>query len=378
MKNRVLAQILTLIMAMNLLPVAAVPAYSASSDRYTAKEYADYLVDNMSTTEKAAQMLLVRTPQKDAAKLQKQYQFGGYLLFAVDFSNKSPSSLKKMVSNWQNKSKTKMLIAVDEEGGTVVRASLYPQFRSSRFKSPREVYSSGGWSGITKYTASKDKFLLNLGINTNLAPVADITYSKGDYMYYRAFSEKEANVSKFVRLTADQMKKDKVVCSLKHFPGYGGNGNTHYSLIRDKRSMSAYEKRDLKPFKAGIKHDADMIMVSHIIVNAFDSKRPASMSKAVHKYLRGPMNYKGVIITDGLDMEGVRKYAGGDKGETAVKAIRAGNTMLIVDSEPVKVLRSIKRAIADGRISRKTVDKCARRIVLMKIKKGIIKVPAKK
>lgn len=346
-----------------------------ASQTYTAEDYADILLDDMSTNRKCAQLMLVSVPSSHPAKTQKTYQYGGYLLFARDFKGSTKSKFKSKVKLWQKKSNVGMLIAVDEEGGTVVRASLYNQFRKSKFRSPRKLYKSGGYSKVVSDTKKKDAFLKKLGINCNLAPVADVPYKSSNFIYDRAFSTSTKRTTKGIGKIVAQMKKDKMISTLKHFPGYGGNGDTHGNIIRDKRSLKKFKNRDLKPFQKGIDKGADMIMVSHIIVNAFDKKKPASISKKVHTYLREKMGFEGVIITDAIGMQGLQKYVQGDSGEAAVRAILAGNDMICVTADRSDVYKSLKKAVKKGRISKKRLNKSVRRILIMKIKKGIIKIP---
>ena len=281
--------------------------------------------------------------------------------------------MKKLIKSCQKSSQVPMLIGVDEEGGTVVRASFYRKYRKSKFRSPSQVYKKGGYKAIKKDTRKKDVFLRSMGINTNFAPVADVPYKKSNFMYDRAFSKSAGKTAKFIKLSVTQMGNDKVVSSLKHFPGYGGNGDTHGRIIRDKRSKLTFVTRDLKPFSAGISAGADMIMVSHTIVNAFDSKNPASLSPAVHSYLRDSMGFDGVIITDGLAMKGVTDFVGGSQGTAVVRAAKAGNDMLCVTGNYAKCYKALVKAAKKGQIPESQIDDSVRRILRMKIKRGIIK-----
>ena len=362
--GRLLIAVLSVMLA---LIAFAAPVFADSPE-----DQAERILADMSTKEKIAQMMIVAMPASDAADIQKNYQFGGYILFAPDFNRVSKAGMKKKLASVQKKSEIPMLIGTDEEGGTVVRASLYSKYRKNRFRSPRSVYKDGGYKGVINDTRKKDRFLKSLGLNCNFAPVADVPYSKYDFMYDRAFSTSPGKVKNFIRLSVERMGKDKVVSVLKHFPGYGGNGDTHEWIIRDKRSLSTFKKRDLRPFKAGIKAGADMIMVSHVKVNAFDKKRPASLSKKVHKYLRNEMDFDGVIITDGMGMAGILDFVGGDEGEAAVRAIKAGNDMLCVTSNYKVCYKALRKAVKNGEISKSQIDRSVKRILLMKIKRGII------
>jgi len=338
----------------------------------TPEEQADRILAGMSTKQKIAQMMVVAMPASDAAKIQKNYQFGGYILFGRDFYRTNKRGMKKLTASIQKKSKIPALIGTDEEGGTVVRASLYSKFRKGKYRSPRQVYKAGGYKGITKDTKNKDRFLKSLGLNCNFGPVADVAYSRNNFMYDRSFSTNATGTKKFVTLTVTQMGKDKVISVLKHFPGYGGNGDTHSRIIRDRRSLRTFEKRDLRPFAGGIKAGADMIMMSHIKVDAFDRKKPVSLSKKAHRYLRKEMGFEGVIITDGLGMAGIKDCAGGDSGKAAVMAVKAGSDMLCVTTSYKECYKALRNAVKKGDISRAQLDESVKRILLMKIKRGLI------
>lgn len=365
--RRITGILAALLIIISVSFVFALPAFAE-----TPEEQADRILAGMNTKQKITQMMVVSMPSSGAAAIQEKNQFGGYILFGRDFYRTNKAGMQKLTASIQKRSGIPALIGTDEEGGTVVRASLYSKYRKTKFRSPRQVYKAGGYDGITKDTKVKDKFLKSLGLNCNFAPVADVPYKKGDFIYDRSFSISVSKTSKFVKLTVTRMGSDKVLSVLKHFPGYGGNGDTHNRIIRDKRSLKTFEQRDLKPFAAGIKAGADMIMMSHVKVNAFDSKRPASLSKKAHNYLRKDMGFQGVIITDDLGMAGILDFAGGDSGKAAVMAVKAGNDMLCVTTDYKVCYRAIRDAVRNGEISRSQLDKSVKRILLMKIKRGII------
>ncbi|MBE6817336.1 MAG: beta-hexosaminidase [Ruminococcaceae bacterium] len=344
---------------------------ASAKDKVSDEEYIESLLDEMTLKEKIAQMLFVYVPKEDAKKKQKKHQYGGYLLFADNFKKSNPDKISTKIGGWQKVSKISMLIGVDEEGGTVVRVSKFKQFRSKPYKSPRKLAKLGGYKLIKEDASNKSNTLKKLGINTNLAPVADVTYSSRDFMYQRTFSNNAKKTAKYIHTVVPMMNKRRVVGTLKHFPGYGGNGDTHKKIIVDKRKLRTFKSRDLLPFEQGIKDGVPMIMVNHNIVNAFDKKHPASMSKKVHQYLREDMKFDGIIITDGLGMKGVvNKY--GSNEEVAVRAVKAGNDMLCTPYGVTSV-NAIYQAVKDGEISEKRINASVRRILRVKLKYGIIK-----
>ena len=216
------------------------------------------------------------SPEEQADRiLAEEYQFGGYILFGRDFCRTNKKGMKKLLSSIQKKSDIPALMGVDEEGGTVVRASLYSKYRKKKFRSPRQVYKAGGYKAITKDTKNKDRFLKSLGLNCNFGPVADVPYRRSNFIYDRSVSTSTGRTKKFVKLTVTQMGSDGVVSALKHFPGYGGNGDTHSNIIRDKRSLRTFEHRDLKPFAAGIKA-GDVIRHVTAITNGKGGGKPDS------------------------------------------------------------------------------------------------------
>lgn len=368
-KKIISVTLLILMTAVFMLSTGTTDSYAA--DPVDAK--VDKLLSQMTLEEKVTQMMIVAMPAKNAAKVQKKHQYGGYILFARDFARTNKKGIKKLLKSCQKSSDVPMLIGTDEEGGTVVRASYYKKYRNSKFRSPGQVYKKSKYKGITKDTRNKDRFLKSLGLNTNFAPVADVPYKKSNFIYKRSFSKNAGKTAKFIRLSVTQMGKDNVVSTLKHFPGYGNNGDTHGRIIRDKRKRLTFITRDLKPFSAGINAGADMVMVSHTIVNTFDKKNPASLSPAVHKYLRENMHFDGVIITDGLAMKGITDFVGGDQGKAAVKAVKAGNDMLCVTGSRDKCRKALVKAVKNGTIKKSQIDESVRRILRMKIRRGIIK-----
>ena len=371
MKKSVLS-LVSIILALVLVLTAnlgiAATAYANEQEEKELDARVEEILESMTLNQKIAQMILLYVPEKPYAT-QKTRQYGGYVLFANSFEHSTKKELKDKIKLWQKASKVKMLISVDEEGGTVVRASKYKQFRKYPYMSPRRVYQKGGWKKIKSDAKSKSKFLLSLNINTNLAPVADVAYKRSDFIFSRSFCTKYKGVNKFIRLTVKEMNKQNCVSTLKHFPGYGNNKDTHTGVAIDYRSKKTLENRDLKPFKEGIKAGAPMIMVSHNIVRCFDKKHPASMSYKVHKYLREDMNFDGVIVTDGLGMKGViNKY--GSYSEVAVRAVKSGNDMLCTPHGK-RSINAIKKAVKNGEIKESRIDKSVRRILKMKLKYGI-------
>ena len=238
---------------------------------------------NMSIDQKIGQLLLVRYPEEEQKDVLKKYQFGGYLFFARDFRNKTKDEVISMINDLQSTSKIPILTAVDEEGGVVVRVSSNPNLRSERFLSSQKLYELGGFDKIKEDTIEKSNLLKELGLNLNLAPVVDVSTNKDDYMYERSIGQNSDITAEYAKTVISASKGSGVSYTLKHFPGYGNNIDTHTASSIDNRSLDDIEKNDLPPFKAGIEAKAEAILVSHNIVDSIDNKNPASISQKVHK-----------------------------------------------------------------------------------------------
>lgn len=328
------------------------------------------ILDSMTLEEKIGQMFFVRCNAATATEDIKKYYFGGYILFANDFEGKSKADMISTIQGYQKASDLTMLIGVDEEGGTVNRVSKYTAFRATPFMSPQELYRLGGFDKITRDTEEKAKLLKSLGINVNLAPVCDVSTNSSDFIYQRAFGKDAKQTSNYVTTVVEAMKSSNIGCTLKHFPGYGNNVDTHTGIAIDKRSSASFYQNDFLPFTAGIKAGAGSVLVSHNIVNCFDKKHPASLSPTIHKLLRKDLNFTGVIMTDDLTMDAIRQYTG--KEEAAVLAVQAGNDLLIATDYGVQIPAVIK-AVKDKKITAERIDESVLRILMWKLELGIIK-----
>lgn len=326
-------------------------------------------INHMTLEEKVGQMFIVRLPEKDALTAIEQYHLGGYILYARDFRNHTKESATSMIKSYQDNSKIPMLIGVDEEGGTVNRVSLYPAFRNSPFRSPQELYKSGGWETITSDAIEKSKLLRSLGINVNFAPVVDVSENPNDYIYNRSFGSDADMTAQYAKKVVKAMHKEHIEPVLKHFPGYGNNVNTHTGIAHDTRSYEQFETSDFIPFQEGVKAGANIILVSHNIVHSMDDKYPASLSSKVHKILRETLSFDGVVVTDDLYMEGITQYV--KKEEAAILAVQAGNDLICCTDFQTQI-SAVVSAVKDGRISEEIINSSVRRILKLKKEMGIL------
>ncbi len=377
MKKRLLCLLLTFTLPFGLTACDEKPDADAAAAQ-TAPEPtpeppqpdpAEVYADSLTLEQQVAQLFFARCPDINAVELAGQYDIGGYILFGRDFENQTAESLREIIASYQQAVTTPMLIGVDEEGGTVVRASAYPSFRDSRFESPQSLFAEGGLERIVSDTEEKDTLLASLGVNVNLAPVCDVSTDPADFIYARAFGQDAQATSEYVRTVVGQMKSDGMGMVLKHFPGYGSNADTHTGIAQDDRPLEQFRASDFLPFAAGIDSGAQAVLVCHNIVSCMDDTLPASLSPAVHEILRDELGFDGVVMTDDLVMQAITDYTG--DADAAVLAVQAGNDMLI-SSDFVTQYNAVLTAVKDGTIDADRIRESAVRVVRWKIELGLI------
>ncbi len=325
---------------------------------------AEKIMKDMSLEEKIGQLFLVRYDSNLASSWTKNYHPGGFIMFAKDFNNQTKDSIRKAIDNLQNISKIPLVIAVDEEGGYVTRVSRYTNFRDSKFLSPRSYYENGGEELLEKTEKEKGTLLLNIGVNLNLAPVADVSVNSDDFINIRTFNRDAKETAVLIGKMVNYANEVGISSSLKHFPGYGNNVDTHTGVAIDERSYENFLENDYLPFEEGIKNKVPTILVSHNIINCIDSKYPATLSKKVIDELREKLNFSGIVITDDLAMGAVSSYV--EDGNAAVLAVNAGDD-LIITSDFVKMYDEVYQAVTDKKIDMKTIDEAVRRNIAWKI-----------
>lgn len=326
-------------------------------------------IQTMTLEEKVGQMFLIRCPGEAAPAEIGKYQPGGVILFAGDFKDKGPDQVQTDISSYQESCKIPLLTAVDEEGGEVNRISWYPQYRSTPFKSPQVLYTEGGLARIESDTVEKCQLLKSLGINVNMAPVCDIAEDRSAYIYKRTFGQDAVATSRYIRQVVRTMNSENVGSVLKHFPGYGGNSDTHQGFSVDIRPYSRFLASDLRPFQAGIQAGAGCVLVSHNIVECMDEDNPASLSAEVHRVLREELGFEGVIMTDDLVMEAITDAYGAE--EAAVLAVQAGNDMLCCTDYKTQI-PAVTAAAESGEISEAQINASVLRVLLWKHALGLV------
>ena len=355
-------------------PEVQTPDPEPTPEELAAAEIED-LLSSLTLEEKVGQLFFVRCPAESAVEDVSTYHLGGYVLFGRDFADKTADDVIQTICSYQSASESDtgipLLIGVDEEGGTVVRVSSSPNLRPSRYKSPQKLLSEGGTEALVADAADKDALLQALGINVNLAPVADVSTDPSDFMYDRTCGLDAAGTADCVSAMVAQMATDGMGSVLKHFPGYGDNVDTHTGIAVDKRSLEHFAASDFLPFSAGIDAGGGTaaVLVSHNIMAAVDPDLPSSLSPAVHDLLRDKLGFDGVAMTDDLAMEAVAAYS--EDGAVAVMALQAGNDLIITTDYRTQIPRVIEAA-ENGTLSLERIDQACRRVLTWKQNLGLV------
>lgn len=335
----------------------------------TPQQRAEQILAGMTVEQQVEQMFFLRFPQEDWQQVTAQYQPGGFILFGVDFKDCTPEQIQEIITSCQQEAAVPLLMGVDEEGGTVVRVSQYSQYREQPFASPHDLYVSGGLELVRSDTAEKADLLRSLGLNVNLAPVCDVANGPEDYIYPRTLGAGVQETTDFVRTVVEQSTASGIGSVLKHFPGYGGNADTHTGLSYDERTLDELRQRDFLPFQAGMDAGAGAVLVSHNILPQVGGEMPASLSPEIHAILRQELGFTGVIMTDDLDMGAIGQYTDGKAA--AVQAVLAGNDLLICTDYETQIPVVIE-AVNSGEISLERIQEGALRVLIWKAQLGLL------
>ena len=320
---------------------------------------ANNLLKTMSIEEKIGQLLLVRVPKENQIETITKYHLGGYILFGRDVEDITKNELINKIKKWEDVSKIPLILAIDEEGGKVSRLSNNKNIVENPFLSSQELYQQGGFNEIYQDTINKNKLLEELHINLNLAPVADISLNPSSYIYKRTFGKDTLLTSKYISTVIKACNKTNVNCTLKHFPGYGENVDTHEGIAYDIRTLQELRNNDFLTFISGIKEGVNFILVNHNIYPNIDNM-PATLSIKFHDILRNELNFKGLIISDDLEMNAIKEIE-----NPYIKAINAGNDILIVTNIE-ESYNELLNGYKLGKIKEETINEAVLRILIWK------------
>lgn len=296
-------------------------------------------------------------------KALSTYAVGGIVYFGKNMQ--SEEQLKGMIDNTQLYTKYPLFIAVDEEGGSVSRVA--EAGIGTKVDSAQAIGQTGDANNAYTAGSTIGGYLTGLGFNLDFAPVADLANAEGSVMEKRAYGSDAAAVSTFVTSMMQGLEEQKVTSCVKHFPGIGSTtADTHDGLATTDRSAEDFRANEFVVFQNAIDASANMIMVGHMSAPALaGDNTPSSLSSAVvTDILRNELNFRGVIITDAMNMAAISNYYGAD--EAAIMALKAGCDMILMPEDFEKAYNGVLEAVRNGTISEERINDSLRRIYRIK------------
>ena len=293
------------------------------------------------------------------------------------------SGFSQLVHNLQSHANQSLIIATDEEGGIVDR--LAPYYGPT--PSPQMLAATGNPQQAYAQAQLDAQRLRAAGINTDFAPLADI-YQGGAVDRSRMFGTTAGQVTTYAGAFLDGLQQHGIEGTLKHWPGIGSApANPDYGLPTITHTQAQLNAIDFASFRALLSHHPGMIMVTHVLVPAYDQHEPASLSPVlINQVLRGQLGYSGVVVTDAMDALGLIQFMQQQGyqnpaqaiAEASVQALLAGNDIVECPIEPDRlaaVVSALTTAVRSGRISQERLRQSLRRIIALKVRMGLITLP---
>jgi len=334
------------------------PVFVKSENRWV-----DSIMQTLTPDQRIAQLFMVaaysdikKQKPEEIKKLIKKYKIGGLIFFQG-----GPVRQAQLTNYYQSISKVPLLISIDGEWGLAMRLDSTVEF-------PRQMTLGAIQNDSLIYEMGKEiaRECKRIGIHVNLAPVVDINNNPlNPVISNRSFGEDKYNVTRKSFMYMKGLQDEGVLACAKHFPGHGDTeSDSHKTLPTINSSKERMDTLELYPFKELINKGLGSMMVAHLFIPAYDTtaNQASTLSKnVVTDLLKNQLQFKGLVFTDALNMKGVSKFY--KPGEVDVKALLAGNDVLLFSEDIPKAIAEIKKAIARGDISQQEIDDRCKKIL---------------
>jgi beta-glucosidase-like glycosyl hydrolase len=351
------------------------PAVEQAAYRYKgrlATEWVDSVMRDMNLRQQVAQLMCIRVPldlegkaQRDFEQLIRESEVGGVCFFVGTAQKTLP-----LIRRFQYVSRMPLLVCIDAEWGMGMRLKdCYAFPKNAEWGLlPREmdtlVYAMGREIG---------RECRRMGIQVNFAPVVDVNSNPNNPVIgVRSFSDDPKRVAELGIQYMRGLQSEGVMAVAKHFPGHGDTEtDSHFDLPIINHTREYMDTVDLYPFRRLIEAGVQGVMTAHLQVNAYENERnrPSSLSdKVVNQLLRKELGFQGMVITDGLDMQGVTKYFA--DGDAELEALLAGSDILLLPPDVNKAIARICRAAEEDEDLRQLVAMRCRRVLRAKYEHG--------
>ena len=293
------------------------------------------------------------------------------------------AGIQQLVSDLKAHATTPLLLATDEEGGEVDRLSFY----YGPTPAPQQLAATGDPRQAYAQAQTDAQRMRQVGFNVDFAPLADV-WQGGGIDQSRTFGTSVSQVTTYAGAFLDGLQQNGVAGTLKHWPGLGASsGNPDFTLPVVTRTQAQLNAVDFASFRNLLAHHPDLIMVTAVIVPAYDAQAPAMLSPVlVQQVLRGQLGYQGVVVTDAMDAQGViaymaqQGYSDPAQGvaEACVRAFLAGDDLIeapIEQNRLAAVVAAMTQAVQSGRIPQARLHEALRRIIRLKFEMGLLTLP---
>ncbi|GAA4484427.1 hypothetical protein GCM10023171_17310 [Microbacterium panaciterrae] len=328
------------------------------------------IVDGMSLAQRAAAVVMGNAPGTDPAALTAMMRggFGGFILMGSNIPD-TPDGLRIVTSALTTDPALPPLIATDEEGGDVVRLQWDDQPGADVLKTQPAAAAQAAF-------AARGRILKDAGITVNFGVIADVAQGPDSFIYDRSFGTDPAAAAERVA-AAVRGEEPSVRSTLKHFPGHGAaEGDSHHSIPSTGMDLATWRAQVAPPFAAGIVAGAPLVMMGHLAYTAVDAE-PASLSPRWHEILRHDLGFRGVIVTDDLNMltdSGVPAYT--DVVADAVRSVAAGSDLVLAlggagPDTPQRIADGLVAAVQHGDLPADRLSDAVSRVVALRLQLAV-------
>lgn len=371
MKKLVFNFLLIITYSASLLSAQYQPKNISKADLKKASQWVDQTYASLSQDEKLGQLFIVALyTNKDDNHIDQvrniviNDKIGGIILMQDDAAKEI-----NLVNEFQQKSKIPLMIGMDAEWGIYQRIN-----KAHKFPWAMTLGAIQDKELVYKMAAKIAEDCKRIGVNWDFAPVVDVnTNPNNPIIGNRSFGSEVSNVTQSALSYAKGLQDNNILAAIKHFPGHGDTStDSHLDLPVVSHNLSRLNKIELAPFKELMSKGIGGVMVAHLYVPSLEPKKgiPASVSKKiVTDLLKNKLGYKGLIITDALNMGAVaNKYK---PGELDALAFKAGNDIMLFSQGVAEGKKLIQKAIDNGEISQDRIEESVKKILLTKYYLGL-------
>jgi beta-N-acetylhexosaminidase len=291
---------------------------------------------------------------------------GGLIYFSPNLvSNDQIRAMSRQAQRLARRTGEPLLLMTDQEGGIVTRLP-------GTSGTPGGADFAGDASLARRTAAGTGRLLERVGVNVDLAPVADVNTAGGGVIGSRSFSSDPDVAARLVQAQVCGYHAGGVATAVKHFPGHGSTStDSHLSTAKITEDMDTWRRIDLPPFASAVRSHVDIVLLGHLAFPAIDpTGHPATISSRLdRRLLRHQLGFEGVVMTDAMNMGGITSW--GSSGSVAVRAIASGVDMLLMPPRPGDVVRGVVAAVRSGRLTEDRLDTSVERVLELKERLGL-------